>query len=554
MRSAILLGFLASLAVACDNPKTPGHTCAAAFDASPAAARAFCAAYVRTGTTAPTDIPTGFPDLTSACDSSPKKLSAACDCLLVPTTMATLTKTNASPTPTPTNYLPNHQAQKGRKTTKTTKTTKRTKTTKKPAQKTANKTGNNEAHQTGKSEAHPTGNNGAHPTGSNGANKTANNGAHQTGNNGANKTANNGAHQTQSATPPTSPKASSQCTATSYKDIARVVSSCTNIVLQDIYAPSGFAIDLRSLKPGSTVTFAGTTTFGTTSNSRFDPIVISGTGITIAGAKGHVIEGNGAAYWDGLGSNGGVPKPNHFIVIDRVVNGVVKDLNIKNWPVHCVFISNAKGLLVSGLNLDNSAGDAPNSRSKGKEAAHNTDGIDITSSDHVTIRNCTVRNQDDCVAITSGTNIDVSGMKCYRGHGLSIGSVGGKANNVVENVSFSNSLVADSENGCRIKSNAGTTGIVRNIKYTNIQLENIGKYGIDIQQDYLNTGSNGIPTNGVKITNVTFSGVVGTTQTKAKNHYVLCGSGSCNNIVFDNVKISGAAQVSSCNNSGGCPK
>ena len=38
-----------------------------------------------------------------------------------------------------------------------------------------------------------------------------------------------------------------------------------------------------------------------------------------------------------------------------------------------------------------------------------------------------MKNQDDCVAVTSGTNITVTGMTCSGGHGLSIGSVGGKS-------------------------------------------------------------------------------------------------------------------------------
>jgi len=49
-------------------------------------------------------------------------------------------------------------------------------------------------------------------------------------------------------------------------------------------------------------------TFGDTFNSDFDPIVISGTGYTVTGAAGHVIDGNGQAYWDGQGSNGGQAK------------------------------------------------------------------------------------------------------------------------------------------------------------------------------------------------------------------------------------------------------
>lgn len=49
-------------------------------------------------------------------------------------------------------------------------------------------------------------------------------------------------------------------------------------------------------------------------------------------------------------------RPDHFIVLDKIVNGVVKNLNIQNWPVHCFDVTGCTGLTISGLNLDNSAG------------------------------------------------------------------------------------------------------------------------------------------------------------------------------------------------------
>lgn len=49
------------------------------------------------------------------------------------------------------------------------------------------------------------------------------------------------------------------CTVTNYSDLAGAVANCTNIVLQDLYAPANSSIDLTDLKNGSTVTFAGTT-------------------------------------------------------------------------------------------------------------------------------------------------------------------------------------------------------------------------------------------------------------------------------------------------------
>jgi polygalacturonase len=62
-----------------------------------------------------------------------------------------------------------------------------------------------------------------------------------------------------------------------------------------------------------------------------------------------------------------------------------------------------------------------------------------------------VYNQDDCVAINSGTDIIFRNGYCSGGHGLSIGSVGGRSDNTVNGVSFTTSTVTKSVNGIRIK-------------------------------------------------------------------------------------------------------
>jgi polygalacturonase len=59
-------------------------------------------------------------------------------------------------------------------------------------------------------------------------------------------------------------------------------------------------------------------TFGTTKDSDFNPIEIGGTDVTITGAAGHVIDGNGQAYWDGQGSNGGTDKYVGFLQCQKV--------------------------------------------------------------------------------------------------------------------------------------------------------------------------------------------------------------------------------------------
>ncbi|TVY18009.1 Polygalacturonase [Lachnellula arida] len=347
----------------------------------------------------------------------------------------------------------------------------------------------------------------------------------------------------------------SPCYCTEYSQIPTAVASCTEILLENIAAPNNSSIDLSKLQDNTKVTFSGLTTFGFTNSSSFEPMVFGGHNVTITAAKGGQIDGNGPTYWDGLGSNGGVPKPNHFITVNKMTGGsVIKLLHIKTWPVHLFSISGSSDLTLRDMILDNSAGDAPNNRSNGLAAGHNSDGFDVSSCNNTLIANTTVLNQDDCVAVTSGNNITVDGMYCSGGHGLSIGSVGGKANNVVTNILFSNSQITNSQNGARIKTNFNTTGAIANITYASIALTNISSYGIDVQQDYLNGGPTGDPSNGVSIEDVLFRNVTGTAAESAYDYYVLCGSGSCEDFVFEAVQVTGGGKGASCNFPvGGCP-
>ena len=247
-------------------------------------------------------------------------------------------------------------------------------------------------------------------------------------------------------------------------------------------------------------------------------------------------------------------RPDHFIVLNKMVGGTIKDLYIQNWPVHCFDITKCDLMTITGLILNNTAGYAPNSISAGLPAAHNSDGFDISSTTNLVLSDTTVLNQDDCVAVTSGSNITVTGMTCSGGHGLSIGSVGGKSDNTVNGVTFSNSKVSNSQNGCRIKTNSGTTGSITNVVYENIALSGISIYGIDVQQDYHNGGPTGKPTNGVTINGLTFTNVTGTATSTGTDYYILCGSGSCSNFSFKGVHITGGGIASSCNYpSTGCP-
>lgn len=142
------------------------------------------------------------------------------------------------------------------------------------------------------------------------------------------------------------------------------------------------------------VTFEGETTFGFEEWS--GPLfAISGTSITITGASGSTLNGQGAMYWDGEGSDGGVTKPKFFQAHD-LISSTITDINILNPPVQVFSIDDCSDLTITGVTIDASAGDT------GSLGA-NTDGFDIGSSTTVLITGATVKNQDDCVAINSGT-------------------------------------------------------------------------------------------------------------------------------------------------------
>jgi polygalacturonase len=116
------------------------------------------------------------------------------------------------------------------------------------------------------------------------------------------------------------------------------------------------------------VIFEGTTTFGYAewSGSLFS---VSGTNITVKGAPGSVLDGQGALYWDGLGNGGGVTKPK-FFKANNLNNSVLDSITILNAPINSFSINYIETLLVKDITIDNSAGDVAN-------GGHNTDAFDI---------------------------------------------------------------------------------------------------------------------------------------------------------------------------------
>jgi polygalacturonase len=140
------------------------------------------------------------------------------------------------------------------------------------------------------------------------------------------------------------------------------------------------------------VIFEGETTFGYKEWS--GPLVsVSGTDITVTGASGAVLNGDGARWWDGKGTNGGKTKPKFFYA-HKMISSSIQSLKINNSPVQVFSINGASELTLNKITIDNADGDSG--------GGHNTDAFDVGSSTGVYITNPTVHNQDDCLAVNSG--------------------------------------------------------------------------------------------------------------------------------------------------------
>jgi polygalacturonase len=126
---------------------------------------------------------------------------------------------------------------------------------------------------------------------------------------------------------------------------------------------------------------------------------------------------------------------------------------------------------ISGLSIINPADDAPN-----------TDGIDIDSSEDVLIENCHVAVGDDGIALKAGSgkegmgvkkptgNVTVRGCTVEAGHGgIVIGSetAGGIFNVLAEHCVFNGT-----DRGIRIKSRRGRGGVIRNLEFRDLTMEN----------------------------------------------------------------------------------
>ncbi|EGZ15263.1 polygalacturonase [Phytophthora sojae] len=290
----------------------------------------------------------------------------------------------------------------------------------------------------------------------------------------------------------------SSCTLTGTYVAGTNVTHCSSILIDSLSVPAGVMLDLTNVTAGTNIKFQGTTTFGP--KKWEGPLIkLKGKDLTVTGPG--TLEGQGQWYWP-QGQN--ITRP-VFFRLSQVVNSTLSGFTIKNMPFRTFSILSSNYTTISGLTIDSRAGNG---------SAKNTDGFDLSRNNHVTITRNRVYNQDDCLAMQSSSNTIFSENYCSGGHGISIGSLGAKEENINSTVSgllVKDNTIVNNDNGIRIKTIIGMKGLVTNVTYTNNKLVNV-KHAIVMRSDYNKTkgGYSRIPSSLVKITNIKVDGLFGT--------------------------------------------
>ncbi|XP_031489184.1 probable polygalacturonase At1g80170 [Nymphaea colorata] len=250
--------------------------------------------------------------------------------------------------------------------------------------------------------------------------------------------------------------------------------------------------------------------------------------LTIKG--GGTINGRGSKWWDRSckinSSNPCEPAPT-AITFHRSKKLYIKNLELLNSQQMHMAFTECYNVKVTGLKVT-----AP-------PESPNTDGIHISASSQISVKNVAIMTGDDCISITTNSSkVRLRNVTCGPGHGISIGSLG--RNNSwaeVHDVLVDGAFLNNTDNGVRIKTWQGGTGFVEQVTFRNIVMENVSN-PIIIDQYYCDSF---VPcpnqTTNVKVNGVTFSNINGTSATIEAIRFTCSDSFPCQNLYLEDIQL-----------------
>ena len=238
--------------------------------------------------------------------------------------------------------------------------------------------------------------------------------------------------------------------------------------------------------------------------------LISGDHIAHAAVMGDgLIDGRGPAaligqtvsWWD-LAQEAKVKNLNQscprILALSHADDFILYRIVLKNSPNFHVAYNNGNGFTAWGVIIDT------------PKAGRNTDGIDPGNATNVTITHCYIRAGDDNVAIKAGTpgpttHITVSHNHFYYGHGISIGS---ETDGGASAIRVTDLSIDGADNGIRIKSNSSRGGMVSDVVYEDVCIQNTtNPIYMDSNYSYRGPATDKLPTfTGIVLRNIRILG------------------------------------------------
>ncbi|KAL0366581.1 UNVERIFIED_CONTAM: Polygalacturonase [Sesamum radiatum] len=265
------------------------------------------------------------------------------------------------------------------------------------------------------------------------------------------------------------------------------------------------------------------------------------TGVSIYGGT---LDGQGAGLWACKNSGKSCPKGATSLAFYNSNNILVSGLTSLNSQMFHVLVDGCHNAKLINLQIS-APGNSPN-----------TDGIHVQQSSGVTIMNSHVGTGDDCISIGPGaSNLWIENLACGPGHGISIGSLGWDMQEAgVQNVTVKTATFSGTENGVRIKTWARpSNGFVRDVLFQHVVMTNV-QNPIIIDQNYCPDHQN-CPnqSSGVKISDVTYQDIHGTSATAVAVNFECSKTHPCTGITLDGVKLTygNKPATASCANAGG---
>ncbi|XP_063945849.1 exopolygalacturonase-like [Daucus carota subsp. sativus] len=262
-----------------------------------------------------------------------------------------------------------------------------------------------------------------------------------------------------------------------------------------------------------------------------DGLIIQGSG---------TLDGQGASAWQDKCPS--CPPLTTSLTLSSVTNAQVTGITSLNSKGYHIKVNKGGGTTIEHVTIT-----AP-------EDSPNTDGIHTSEANNINILNSDIGTGDDCISIGEGTqNINITGINCGPGHGISIGSIGKNADDgSVSGVHVMSCTMTSTENGVRIKTwTSDCSATVSDVTFHDITIDQASN-PIIIDQQYCG-GSHecGEDPSHVQVSDVKFINVHGISKSEVAINLQCSSTMPCQGIELDTIDLSldgGEQTTASCSN------